>query len=58
MHVRTAEPHRHRRSFDQTHECAEIFAGARRFLAQLGQLGFALTEVEYPDQGCAPGRHC
>ena len=58
MHVRTAEPHRHGSGFDQAHECAEIFAGARRFLAQLGQLGFALAEIEYPDQGRAPGRHC
>ena len=57
MHVRTAEPHRHGSGFDQTHECAEIFPGTRCFLAQLGQLGFALAEVEYPDQGCAPGRY-
>jgi hypothetical protein len=48
--VVAAEPHRHRRGFDEAHERGEVLARARRLAPQLRQLPLALGEIEHPDQ--------
>ena len=57
LHVRPAEPHRHRRRLDQPDQRAEILACARGFLAQLQQFPFAFAEIEDPDQRRPAGRN-
>ena len=56
LHVRAAEPHRHRRCFDQAYQGTEILARTRGFFAKMRKFCLAVAEVEDPDQGRTAGR--